>query len=61
MALKEALKPYAPYAKMAMGLAALGLVLMGIYDAQAVEALIGASLAAGTAFWTWYDKHFPGK
>ncbi len=54
--LKETLKPYAKYAKLALGLAALGLVVFGVYDAATVQALIGAAMAAGTAFWVWYDS-----
>lgn len=59
--MKELLKPYSKYAKWALGLASIGLVAFGIYDATTAQAVIGAAGAFGVAFWELYDRTIGSK
>ena len=59
--MRNFLKPYAPFAKILLGVISAALVSYGIYDATTMEAMIGGATGLATAFWQYYDTYIAKK
>jgi len=55
--MKEALRPYAPFAKVLLTAIAGFLVTLGWLTAATAQLVIGAAMSFGVAFWKLYDAY----